>query len=490
MKKNLLLFSRCDLVHLYGRLDKYLSKDFNIIHLAYSKKEEEILKNDYYINNIINFKNETFQIYVKEKLNVELCNIIDSLIIEQTQNRFCLNSAIQSDRTFQYLEYNDCLLLCQIYYKFWNNIIMNYKIDFIIHEPTALYITQIASILCNKYGGKYLAQIHGIGENKYDWFFVEGDIGIPFELNYNLKHLNNIEIERVKAYIEEFRNESTVLFSEYIQKVNTKKNQPLIKFVIILFRIIIRHLITLFRLTKKIEDTVFNHIELHSQKFKPSFYKEFRNKWNAYFRLKFDEFNPTLKYYYYPIHLEPEAVVLYWGDGLYKNQVKLIENIAAQIPPDHYLFVKDHPHAGLYRDFADYTKIKTIPNIKLIDPNIPGKEIIKSAIAVITINGTGGFEGILFNKHVFTFGNSFYNECNRVTYIKNVKELRKNIYAQLNKEFKDDNELFMFINAYLKSLHPGFVNYFLNRSELLKIDDENNAKLIAKNIINSLQLGQ
>ena len=36
--------------------------------------------------------------------------------------------------------------------------------------------------------------------------------------------------------------------------------------------------------------------------------------------VRFHDFNPDTPYYYYPMHLEPEAVVLFHGHGLYRNQ--------------------------------------------------------------------------------------------------------------------------------------------------------------------------
>ena len=56
MKQNILFFSRCDLTHLYGQLHNYLISDFNIIHVAYSMLEVDILQKEYGIKNVINFK--------------------------------------------------------------------------------------------------------------------------------------------------------------------------------------------------------------------------------------------------------------------------------------------------------------------------------------------------------------------------------------------------------------------------------------------------
>ena len=98
--------------------------------------------------------------------------------------------------------------------------------------------------------------------------------------------------------------------------------------------------------------------------------------------------SPSDFFYFYPLHLEPESVVLYSGRGMYQNQVKLIQNIAAQLPPGDILYVKDHPHDHGYRSADDYIALNSVPNIKILEHNFPGKSVIKKSKGVFTINGT------------------------------------------------------------------------------------------------------
>ena len=182
--------------------------------------------------------------------------------------------------------------------------------------------------------------------------------------------------------------------------------------------------------------------------------------------------------------MEPEATVLYWSDGIYKNQVKLIENIAGQLPPNSYLYVKDHPHAECYRNSIDYISIKAIPNVKLLNPKVSGKLIIKFSEGLITLNGTSGFEALLFNKPVFTFGNAFYNSFKRVNYIHNIRDLRKVIYNSRNMNYKDDNDLFHFVGSYLKYSKEGFVEYYIEYPKIFKIDESLNSIKVANGLLN------
>lgn len=484
--EKIVLFSRCDLVDLFGRLNKHMSGFYEIINVAYSDIEERILKNKYNIVDVINFKTETARLYELENFDENLCQTIDSLFIQYTDGRFCLNSAIQSDRTFQHLTYKECLVLAQVYYKFWDHLIGSKNVKFLLHEATALYFTHIASIVCKKYNAQYLAQIQVFGSNKYNWIFVEGDNGSPVEIIINNKTNKELSSENrleVTGFLNRFISENEMLVPELSKVKENLSKESLSNFIVKSFRLIGRHALNSIKFNKRHSFKTTDHVELYLENLKLSLVKELRKRWNDYYTLKFDDFDSGRKYFYYPMHLEPEAVVLYWGDGIYKNQVKLIENIAGQLPPDYYLYVKDHPHGGYYREIVDYQRIMAIPNVKLLHPGVSGKAIIEKSKGVLTINGTSGFEAILLNKQVYVFGNSFFDLSNRVEKIYNVRDLRKKLYENLDKTYEDDIELFKFIQAYLTSVHNGFISYFVNRSASLHINDEVNVEIVAKEML-------
>jgi capsule polysaccharide modification protein KpsS len=222
-----------------------------------------------------------------------------------------------------------------------------------------------------------------------------------------------------------------------------------------------------------------NALERYLSRNKSKLSDQLKNLWDEQFYLRYDNFDPNKDYYYYPMHMEPEAVVLYWGDGIYKNQIKLIENIAAQLPPNCFLYVKVHPIVKEERHFIDYKRIKAIPNVKLLGSAVSGKLIISKCKGLLTINGTSGFEAVLLNKPVYVFGNSFYDLSNRVFKIKNIRDLREILYKNHNQILKDDEPLFRFILAYLEISHLGYTSYYSNYRELLKIDNNKNVEEVS-----------
>ena len=85
-KKTILFFSRSELVHLYGKLHDYLYNHFDIIHVAYSNTEAEILSNKFGISNVLNFKEEFNNLISSKNYDDKLIHEIDRLFIFETND--------------------------------------------------------------------------------------------------------------------------------------------------------------------------------------------------------------------------------------------------------------------------------------------------------------------------------------------------------------------------------------------------------------------
>lgn len=473
-KKSVLFFSRLELAFLYGSLHEYLKEYFNIVHVAYSSYEAEILRTRFGISELLIFKDLT-KANAAITVSQEGLQIIDKLLIEQSNGRFNLNSMLQSNRSSKYIGYKNAIQAAAVYYKTWLDIFEREHIDFFVHEPVSLMMNQLAAAICKKQKGVYTTHILVQGDkNDYNFLMVDDYNGRPIEVNnlYTNLTVNSIasESERVSNYLEKFRNSYAVFFGALGNGAASFKLKASLGNAYL--RSSLRRLIK----PKKF-DPVLDNIELFIEEDNLN-QRRFKN-FSKYKSIKYDKFDTSLPYYFYPLHLEPEAVVLYWADGLYANQVKLIENIAAQLPPGVFLYVKDHPHLYGYREKNDYDRIQNIPNVKLLTPSISGKQIIKDCKGVITLNGTGGFEALLMNKHVITFGSVFYGICKRVKRIENIKDLREQIYDLQQIVYGDDDELYRFVLAFLLCQKKGFTNFYGGMHKTLNINLESNAADVA-----------
>lgn len=475
--KTILFFSRSELVHLYGMLNKYLKNDFNIVHVAYSNNEAVVLEEKYGVKPDFIFKEELKLQKDNFKVDDSFLNELDELFVKETGGRFNLNGAIQSDRTFSTFEYDEVLKITANYYNVWVKIFSLQPIDFFIHEPTSLMMNHIASVLCKKKGGIYSTHIMIQGESIFNFIMVDHDNGFPTEINYVYESLSKEDVkkneQRITKFIDEFRSSYEVFF-DVLGIV-----KPNFQFYFKLFKGAIKDKIIRLKSLNKLDCRIDN-IERFLLVDKLN--EKRLNSFVTYRNIKYDNYNPEIEFYFYPLHLEPEAVVLYWADGIYTNQVKLIENIASQLPPGVFLYVKDHPHLYGYRNVEDYHRIQNIPNVKLLAPQIPGKKIIKDSLGVITLNGTAGFESLLLNKHVITFGSSFYEVSERVKFVKNIKDFREAIYALREVKYEDDDELNKFVLAYLLSNKSGFTNFFSGVADKLDVDMDDNIRNVAKGL--------
>jgi hypothetical protein len=478
VKKTILFFSRCELVHLYGELHENLVSKFEVIHVAYSTVEANILKNKYGIENVIIFKNEFLVKKDKLKISDTFFEDLDAVFIKQTDRRFNLNSSLQSDRTFKKMTYGESLEITAVYNAVWKEIFSFKKIDFFIHEATSLMMNHIASVLCKEQGGVYTTHIMVQGESDYNFMMVDSDNGFPTEMISIYNRLSEEEIKKESNRIIQFLNDFRSSYEVFFDVMGTGK---------INFKFFINHFIgalkkQVFKCLKKNKFHIVNDsIELFLLNDSSSC-RTLKNAF-SYRNFKYDDYDPNQSFYFYPLHLEPEAVVLYWAEGLYSNQVKLIENIASQLPVGEFLYVKDHPHLYGYRDISDYKRIQNIPNVKFLAPNLAGKKIVKDSKGVITLNGTAGFEALLLNKQVITFGAAYYRASARVKNVRNIRDFRDIIYDLKNVEYIDDLELHRFVLAYLKCQKKGFTNFYGNYANELGINFKENIKSVADGLI-------
>lgn len=462
--KTILCFARLRLTELYIELYKQLNNEYNFVFVAYSKDEEMLIRSQLSNVKIINFTDLVNERISTTTLNMDTLKSIDELIYELSNQRFTLNSSIQSDRGFAFLSYRDSLLLSQIYYLIWKDIIIENKIDFFLHEFVSLCMNHIASILCKQNNAIYIAEMAVKGFNDYDIMFMNYDEGIPIQLTYEYNKISreNVLINKdlIDNYISLFNNDNKV----YFEHLNTKR-VDFFKMLLSAFKNeFLVHLGKVDKLKNNIDYFMTHNRVALKKVINIMMYKVF---------VKWDKYDSSQKYYYYSMHLEPEAVVNYMADGLYKNQIKLIENLAAQLPVGTYLYVKDHPHDIGYRSYIDYLKLKKIPNIKLLDTKIPGSLVIKNCLGVISLNGTAGLEGMMQGKKVFTFGKAFYNISPLSIYVKNIKDFKKAI----EKEGLDFNnkkyELQKFSLALLNCLYQGNTDCFYNAKNNLSQNKDN-----------------
>ena len=140
------------------------------------------------------------------------------------------------------------------------------------------------------------------------------------------------------------------------------------------------------------------------------------------------------KFIYLGLHMQPEKSSLPIG-GDYENQLLIAGTIAASLPEDMLLYVKEHPNQynpkklanANFRSEEFYNAITKLPNTKLIKLGYSSDELIRRASIVATVSGSIGWEALTLNIPVLTFGQSYYYGCQACSYVTNIADCKSAI---------------------------------------------------------------
>ena len=137
------------------------------------------------------------------------------------------------------------------------------------------------------------------------------------------------------------------------------------------------------------------------------------------------------KFFIFPLHVQPEATTLTLAPFCV-DQPALIANIAKALPIGYQLYVKEHVMAVGRRSLAEYRRIATTPNVKLIHPDSNVRALIKRSAGVCTIVGTMGLEALMFNKPTITFGRPFYDASGLTHPVSDFRDLPPRFFAEFS----------------------------------------------------------
>ncbi|MCG2825358.1 MAG: hypothetical protein L6265_02055 [Thermoplasmatales archaeon] len=128
------------------------------------------------------------------------------------------------------------------------------------------------------------------------------------------------------------------------------------------------------------------------------------------------------KFFFFPLHYQIDAQMLYREP--FFDQYDLVEQISHCLPYETLLYVKAHPHwGGSDVEYKRAKQLSKIQNIRFIPPTTSPYCLIDNAFATITINSTTGFEAVILNKPVITFGHEIYAKEGVSIIVRDLKDL-------------------------------------------------------------------
>jgi len=192
------------------------------------------------------------------------------------------------------------------------------------------------------------------------------------------------------------------------------------------------------------------------------------------------------KYVLYPIHFQPEASTLVQAP-LYVDQVALLRDIATSLPADHRLYVKEHVSNRGRRPIEFYEQIRAIPSVRLLGPDEDTWLLIRNASVISVITGTVGWEGLMFDKPVVTFGDVFFNLLPQVYRAGRApKDDWYRIFDEAATRHRPEPEgVLQMVSALQHSSYPGFMS---NPSSFPEVLEPANVAAIAKALADEVGL--
>lgn len=202
-----------------------------------------------------------------------------------------------------------------------------------------------------------------------------------------------------------------------------------------------------------------------------------------------NNFNFNEKFFFFPLHYMQDAQITFREPHV--DQIDLIKKISRALPSGYYLYVKPHPHyLGSDLSLSDLFLLKNLENVKFIDPKTKPIQLIKKSVGVITLNSTTGFESLIQNKPVITFGHDFYCRDDISIVIRDMNQLSMKLIEVLN-----DKSEHVKINEFIKNVYsntiwikgygPSFESCGLHEESGKKVAEKLNDLLISQKLYES-----
>lgn len=131
------------------------------------------------------------------------------------------------------------------------------------------------------------------------------------------------------------------------------------------------------------------------------------------------------------LHYQPEYTVDTLGYP-HSNQLEWVRLVAQSLPADVLLLVKEQQFMMGQRPLAFYRNLLSLPNVRLVAPEVNGRALTRDSCAVFTLSGTVGLEGMVLGVPTFIFCPIFYSQFDGIISVCDPAELRQQVHAALH----------------------------------------------------------
>ncbi|MBN1183544.1 MAG: hypothetical protein JXB49_14740 [Bacteroidales bacterium] len=470
MKNTIILYARSLQCKLYGLVGLELEKSYNTIYLVNRDDEQSILEELKCKGRIYNLQD-----YIRRNFcNTSLLNNINLEEFEDDYDIASLWQIFYTDRFLNKYSLQDSERFMKLHIALFNELFFDNRPDILVNEEIALFSSYILFFYCQKHKSKYLglSPPRHIGDKKVA--FVHNDKNNYYLLDnlYALDNFSQDQLNEARQFIRLFA-EQEMIPPYLLGGVFSKKEPDIIQS----FLSLLKYFYSFIKRPEKADYTQYHirHFYIRKAMFFPKYLIQKRY---------YQKPDYSKKYYYFPLHYQPEASTLVYAPN-FEKQVYALDLIAKKIPIGSILYVKEHFSVIGHRSMSFYRALKKYPNVSMISPWESSHKLIKHSLGVITLTGTAGWEAILYGVPVFILGNVFYKSFKYANSIENINDLSyalKNSKTKNLEKEKYDLELLKYVSAYIFSSKDGIC--YLGSKELL---DSKNVHSIYEAIVSQME---
>jgi len=165
-------------------------------------------------------------------------------------------------------------------------------------------------------------------------------------------------------------------------------------------------------------------------------------------------------YVYFALHVQPEATTLPLA-GAYVEQERIVELLAACLPPGVAICVKEHhAQSERCRSVEFYRSLLAIPSVTLVPRSMDTYTLTDHARAIVTATGTVAFEAVMRQKPVLMFGHFLYQYAPGVHSVRTLEDCRTAVRAALEGPTVTERDVRLFLKALslVETPFPGSTN--------------------------------
>jgi hypothetical protein len=347
---------------------------------------------------------------------------------------------------------------------FFENIIEDHRISLVVYENVSNTFSYFAYIVASKKGVNYKGFIGSRLPGRFE--ISEG----PFDFAKVKATFNQITSgelvvsEEVKSVVESYIQRIEKIEPDYMA-LNKLSDVGVAKRYLSFEKL--NKVISLLRYSFSKADWDFqigNPLKTHINLFLRNLMRSFKCR---ILKKHYESFDVECQYFLYPLHFHPESSTsILSGNNL--DEYEVIKSIAFNLPEETILYIKDHKSSWGYPSLKFYKRLRRLPNVKLLSPYEPTKELIKDSAGVVTLTSTVGYEALLLGKRVLLIGRVFYEFHKNVEILKSRDDIFSALKQFLDSGVDDVQEYNrQFVQAYWLSTYSGTLN-LLNTNHLNK----------------------